>query len=63
MSHGDDVEQAKQLEYRYLRTLDLEQWDEFEALFVPEATGSYMSWRSPAGRRSSATCGGTFPRS
>ncbi len=37
----DDVEQVKQLKYRYLRTLDLKQWDEFEALFMPEATGSY----------------------
>ena len=38
---ADDVEQVKQLKYRYLRTLDLKQWDEFEALFLPEATGSY----------------------
>ena len=36
-----DVEQIKQLKYRYLRTLDLKQWDEFESLFLPEATGSY----------------------
>lgn len=35
------LEEIKQLKYRYLRTLDLKQWDEFEDLFVPEATGSY----------------------
>lgn len=38
---SDEVEQVKQLKYRYLRTLDLKQWDEFEGLFLPEATGSY----------------------
>lgn len=37
----DDAEQVRQLKYRYLRTLDLKQWDEFESLFLPEATGSY----------------------
>ena len=35
------VEEIKQLKYRYLRTLDLKRWDEFERLFVPEATGDY----------------------
>jgi hypothetical protein len=35
------VEEIKQLKYRYLRTLDLKRWDEFAALFVPEATGDY----------------------
>ena len=30
-----------QLKYRYLRTLDTKQWDEFEDCFVPEATGDY----------------------
>ncbi|MFZ5846720.1 MAG: nuclear transport factor 2 family protein [Actinomycetota bacterium] len=35
------VEAIKQLKYRYLRTLDLKQWDEFERVFVPEATGDY----------------------
>ena len=38
---ADDVEEIRQLKYRYLRSLDLKQWDEFEGLFVPEATGSY----------------------
>ena len=41
MSGLTDVEQLRQLKYRYLRTLDLKLWDEFESLFVPEATGSY----------------------
>ena len=40
-----DVEQLRQLKYRYLRTLDLKQWDEFEGLFVPEATGAYAELR------------------
>ena len=31
----------KQLKYRYLRTLDLKQWDDFTECFVPEATGDY----------------------
>ena len=35
------LEEIKQLKYRYLRTLDLKRWDEFESLFVPEATGDY----------------------
>ena len=35
------LEEVKQLKYRYLRTLDLKQWEAFEALFVPEATGEY----------------------
>jgi hypothetical protein len=37
----DDVDQIAALKYRYLRTLDTKQWDEFEACFVPEATGDY----------------------
>ena len=36
-----DIEAIKQLKYRYLRTLDLKQWDEFAECFVPEATGDY----------------------
>lgn len=35
------LEQLKRLKYAYLRTLDLKLWDEFESLFVPEATGEY----------------------
>ena len=40
MSH-DDVADIKLLKYRYLRTLDLKQWDDFADCFVPEATGDY----------------------
>lgn len=40
-SVGDDVEQIKALKYRYLRTLDLKQWQDFADCFVPEATGEY----------------------
>lgn len=40
MNHTD-VEAIKALKYAYLRTLDLKLWDDFEALFVPEATGAY----------------------
>ena len=36
-----DLEQIRQVKYRYLRTLDTKQWDDFEACFVPEATGDY----------------------
>jgi hypothetical protein len=36
-----DVRAIEQLKYRYLRTLDLKLWEEFEACFVPEATGDY----------------------
>ena len=35
------IDEIKQLKYRYLRTLDLKKWEEFEQLFVPEATGDY----------------------
>jgi len=37
----DDIEQISQLKYRYLRTLDTKQWDDFEACFLPDATGDY----------------------
>ena len=37
----DAVDAIKQLKYRYLRTLDLKQWTEFEETFVPEATADY----------------------
>ncbi len=40
MNH-DDIESIKQLKYRYLRTLDLKQWDDFADCFLPEATGDY----------------------
>jgi SnoaL-like domain len=31
----------EQLKYRYLRTLDLKDWDGFAEVFEPDATGSY----------------------
>lgn len=37
----DDITAISQLKYRYLRTLDTKQWDDFAACFVPEATGDY----------------------
>lgn len=37
----DDITQICQLKYRYLRTLDTKDWGEFEACFLPEATGDY----------------------
>jgi len=36
-----NVEAVIGLKYAYLRTLDLKLWEEFEQLFVPEATGAY----------------------
>ena len=38
---GDDVEAIRQLKYRYFRTLDLKQWDDFAECLTPDATGSY----------------------
>ena len=37
----DDLTAISQLKYRYLRTLDTKQWDEFADCFVPDATGDY----------------------
>ena len=58
-----DIEAIKQLKYRYLRTLDLKQWDEFAECFVPEATGDYdglvFEDRDVVGR---ATCARTSAR-
>lgn len=36
-----DVAALKALKYRYLRTLDTKQWEEFADCFVPDATGDY----------------------
>ena len=40
-SVADDVEQVRQLKYRYLRTLDTKDWDAFEDCFLPDATADY----------------------
>jgi hypothetical protein len=37
----EDIELIKQLKYRYLRTLDLKQWDDFAECFTPDVTGNY----------------------
>ena len=36
-----DIDEICRLKYRYLRTLDTKHWEEFEACFLPEATGDY----------------------
>lgn len=36
-----DREQIEQLKYRYIRTLDLKQWEDYADCFVPDATGDY----------------------
>ena len=43
----DDLEQIRQLKYRYLRTLDTKQWDDFEDCFLPEATADYAGLAFP----------------
>jgi hypothetical protein len=40
-SAGEDHDEVCRLKFAYLRHLDLKQWDAFEALFLPEATGAY----------------------
>ena len=37
----DDITAISQLKYRYLRSLDTKEWEEFADCFVPEATGDY----------------------
>lgn len=36
-----EIEQIKQLKYRYLRCLDQKLWDELEGCFTPDAGASY----------------------
>ena len=36
-----DIDEISHLKYRYLRTLDTKQWDEFADCFVPDTTGDY----------------------
>ena len=40
MNH-DILEELRQLKYRYLRTLDLKQWDDFAATLAPDVEASY----------------------
>ena len=37
----ETLEDVRRLKYRYLRTLDTKQWDDFEACFLPEVTADY----------------------
>ena len=36
-----EMEQIKQLKYRYLRCLDQKLWDEIETCFLPDTTARY----------------------
>jgi hypothetical protein len=44
---ADDLEQIRRLKYRYLRTLDTKQWEEFADCFVPDATADYAGLTFP----------------
>lgn len=45
--YADDLEQIRQLKYRYLRTLDTKQWEQFADCFLPEATADYAGLAFP----------------
>ncbi|WP_280209086.1 nuclear transport factor 2 family protein [Nocardia cyriacigeorgica] len=40
----DDISEICRLKYRYLRTLDTKQWDEFADTMVAEATATYSEY-------------------
>ncbi|MBM9458615.1 nuclear transport factor 2 family protein [Nocardioides sp. zg-536] len=46
----DDITAISRLKYRYLRTLDTKQWDEFADCFAPDATADYngLAFEDPA---------------
>jgi hypothetical protein len=44
------LEKLRRLKYRYLRALDLKQWDEFEDTLTPDATATYGERLSFTGR-------------
>lgn len=44
---ADDLEDLRQLKYRYLRTLDTKDWDGFADCFLPEATADYAGLAFP----------------
>lgn len=46
----DLLEELRQLKYRYLRTLDLKDWDEFEDTLTPDVQTNYGSHLSVDGR-------------
>jgi hypothetical protein len=41
VEHADTLEQLRRLKYRYLRTLDLKQWDEFADTLAADVHASY----------------------
>lgn len=41
LDHVVDLEEIRQLKYRYARLLDTKDWDALAGLFVPDATASY----------------------
>jgi len=46
----DTLEELRQLKYRYLRTLDLKQWDEFADTLAPDIQATYGTRLSFDGR-------------
>ncbi|HEY6796533.1 MAG TPA: nuclear transport factor 2 family protein [Kineosporiaceae bacterium] len=50
-----DLESLRRLKYRYLRTLDLKQWDEFATTLAPDVTGTYGERLSVTGREALVT--------
>ena len=49
MNH-DELEQIRQLKYRYLRTLDLKLWDEFADTLTPDVRTNYGAHLTVDGR-------------
>jgi SnoaL-like domain len=47
---GDTLEDLRRLKYRYLRTLDLKQWDDFAGTLTPDVQASYGDRLSFEGR-------------
>lgn len=50
MTDHDTLEELRQLKYRYLRSLDLKQWDEFADTLAPDIEASYGRRLSFTGR-------------
>lgn len=50
MTDHDTLEELRQLKYRYLRSLDLKQWDEFADTLAPDIEASYGRRLSFSGR-------------
>ncbi|WP_067653590.1 nuclear transport factor 2 family protein [Nocardia harenae] len=41
---ADDIAAIERLKFRYLRTLDTKEWDEFADTLIPEATATYSEY-------------------